>query len=72
MVLLSKPSAVELFTQMGVVGYGWPSSVRVVRMGIASCPLMKLAPISAYAVDDMTLLIIFDTVCMGPLRGVLV
>ena len=68
---LVKPSAVELSTHMGVAGCGWPSSVRVVRMGIASCPLMKVAPISASAADDMTLLMIFDTVWMGLLRGVL-
>ena len=41
-------------------------------MGIASCPLMKVATISSSAADDMTLLMIFDTVWMGPLRGVLV
>ena len=41
-------------------------------MGIASCPLMKVAPISSSAADDMTLLMIFDTVWMGLLRGVLV
>ena len=40
-------------------------------MSIASFLLMKLAPISASAANDMALLIIFDTVWMGPLRGVL-
>ena len=44
----------------------------VVNMGISFFPLMKVAPISASAADEMMLLIVFDTVWMGPLRGVFV
>ena len=62
----------DLSIRMGVAGCGWPSSVIVVWVGIASCPLMKVYPIYASAEDDMILLIIFDTVWMGLLRGVMV
>ena len=38
-VLLAKPSAVELLTRIGVGGCGCLSSWRVVRIGTASWPL---------------------------------
>ena len=71
MALLAKYSDVELSTRMVVAGCGWKSYVRVVRMDIDSCPLMNVAPISASMEDDMIFLMIFDTVWMGLLRGVL-
>ena len=41
-------------------------------MGIDSCLLIKAAPISASAANDMTLLIVFNRVWMVLLRGLLV
>ena len=41
-------------------------------MGIYSCPLMNVAPISASAADAMTWLMILETVWMGPLSRVMV
>ncbi len=35
-VSLAKPAAVELSVCIGVGGWGWPSSLRVVRRGMAS------------------------------------
>ena len=40
-VSLARPTAVELSTKMGVGGWGWPSSSRVVRRGVASLVLWK-------------------------------
>ena len=40
MVLLAKPSAVELSTWIGVAGCGCPSSQSMVRISTASWPLM--------------------------------
>ena len=68
MVLFAKPSAVELLTWMGVAGWGCLSLARVVQMGTASWSLRNLALISASAADDITLLMILDTLWMGPLR----
>ena len=41
-------------------------------MGIDSCPLMSVAPISASAADAMTWLMILETAWMGPLSRVMV
>ena len=41
-------------------------------MGIDSCTLMNVAPISASAVDAMTWLVILETVWMGLLSQVMV
>ena len=41
-------------------------------MGIYSCPLINVAPISDSAVDAMTWLMILETVWMGPLSQVMV
>ena len=55
MVSFENPTAVELVTCMDVVGWGWPSLRSIVRMGAASCPLIKVVPVSALAADPMTL-----------------
>ena len=67
---LAKLSAVELLTWRGVACCGWPSLRRLVRIGTASWPLMKVTPISASAAEAMPLLKILGTVKMGPLRVV--
>ena len=41
-------------------------------MGIDSCPLINVAPISFSAADAMAWLMILDTVWMGPLIQVMV
>ena len=53
-----------------MAGCGCPRSRRVVQIGTASWPLMKVAPILALAAEAMTLLMILETVNMGPLRVV--
>ena len=65
MILFEKLLAVELSTRMGLAGWGCPNSARVVRMGTASWPLRNVAPILASAEDNITLLMILETVCMG-------
>ena len=67
---LSNPSSVELLGRRGAAGCGWSSSRRVVQIGTASWPLMKLAPISASEAEAITLLMVFDTVKIVPLRVV--
>ena len=56
MLWLAIPTAVELFTCMGVGGCGKFISIKVVRMGTASLVLRKRAPSSASADEDMMLL----------------
>jgi hypothetical protein len=46
---------VELSDWSGVSGWGWPSSMRVVRRTVPSCALTKRAPTLASAADAMTL-----------------
>ena len=41
-------------------------------MGIYSCPLMNVAPISASAADAITWPMILETLRMGPLSRVMV
>ena len=72
MELLVNPSAVKLSTWRGVASCGCPSSQRVVHIGMASWPLMKVALILASAAEAMTLLMVLETLNMGPLRVVLV
>ena len=72
MVSSAKPAAVELSTQMGVGSCGKPSSSKVDRMGIDSCMLKNVAPVLASAADDMTWLMILETVWMGLLSRVMV
>ena len=67
---LANPSDVEFSTQRGLSCCGWPSLRRVVRIWTASLPLMKVAPILALAAEAMTLIMILETVKMGPLRVV--
>ena len=49
---------------------GWvcTSLARVVRMGTASCPLTKVAPIYDSAEEAMALPMILETLYMAPLR----
>ena len=68
MVLFEKPLAVELSTGMGVDGWGCPSSESMLQMGTASWPLRKVDPILDSVADNITFLMILDTVWMGPLR----
>ena len=68
MVLLANPSAIELLTWRGVAGCVWPILRRVVRIGKASWPLMKVAPILAWAAETMKFLMVLETLKMGPLR----
>ena len=56
-----------LSTCMGLGGWGCPSSSRVVRIGKASLAFRKVAPISASAAEDMTVLMIWHRMWMAPL-----
>jgi hypothetical protein len=69
MVPLANPSAVVLSTCIGVGGCGWPSSVRVLMMGTASCPFKYPAPISASAAEPTTTSMILHMVCTGPFKA---
>ena len=68
MVSLRKPLAVLLSVWTGVGGCGWPSWRSALRSGSESWQLMKMAPISASAAEDMTFLIIEEIVWIGPLE----
>ena len=68
MMLLPKPSAVELSTWIGVVGCGCPSSQSKVRIGTDSWLLMYAAPIYASEAEPITFDIIHEMEWMGPLR----
>ena len=70
--LLVMPTAVELSVWMGVLGCGCPNSSSVMREGVASLALWKIAASSASAADDMTWRRIFARARTGPLRRVLV
>ena len=65
---LSNPSSVELLGRRGAAGCGWSSSRRVVQIGTASWPLMKVVPVLYSAAEALTLLMILESVKMGPLR----
>ena len=62
---IEKPAAVGLSTQIKVGGWVCLSSARVVRIRMASWPLMKLAPILASAAEAMILEIILEIVKRG-------
>lgn len=69
-VLLTTPRAVELSVCIGVGGCLCPISLRRCRIGTASRELMKRAPSSASAADDITALMIWAIVSTAPLlRG---
>ena len=61
-VWFAMPTAVVLSAWIGVGGYGKPISSNAVRIGMTSQALWKRAPISASAAEDMTVLIIVETV----------
>ena len=67
-VLLVKPTAVELSVWMGVLGCGHPISINVLRSGIIFLAVMYNAAISASAADAMTVLMICAIVKTDPLR----
>ncbi len=52
---------------IGVGGWGWPISLSVWRMETAVFALMKRAPSSASAMDDMIARIICEMLRMAPL-----
>ena len=64
MVLFANPTAVVLSTCMEVGGWGFPSYSRVVRIGKAYLAFRKVAPISASAAEDITILMIWHRVWM--------
>ena len=62
MLLVTTPCAVVLSVCIGVSGCGFPIYSRAWYYGMASLQLMKTAPSSPYAADDMTVLMILDIV----------
>jgi hypothetical protein len=57
-LLVSSACAVAVLVCIGVHGCGWPSSASIWRIKTAVFALMKRAPNSASAADDMTVQII--------------
>ena len=68
MVLLMTPTAVELSVWTGEGGWGQPILIRVWRKGIIYLAVMKRAPSSDSAAEDMTNLMIWAMVRMAPLE----
>ena len=68
MVLLAKPSALELSTWIGVADCGCPIPRIKVRIGTVSWPLMYTVPISDSATEPITFDIICEMEWMGPFR----
>ena len=66
-LLLHTPCAVELSVWMGVFPCGWTISIRVLQAGMDSLALRKIAPISASAALDMTVLMRFAVLITAPL-----
>ena len=66
-LLVSSACAVALSVCIGVWGCGCPSSVSVCRIEMAIFALMKRAPSSASAADDMTARIIWEMLRTAPL-----
>ncbi len=66
-LLMSSACAVALLVCIGVRGCGWPSSMSVWCIETAVFALMKRAPNSASAADDMTAQIICEILRMAPL-----
>ena len=69
MLLLTTPRAVVLLVCTGVGGCLCPIILSAWRAGIASLQFMKRALSSASAAEDITALIIWDTVMTAPLSG---
>ena len=65
--LLTTPKAVLLSVCIGVGGCLCPMISSACRAGIASLQFMKRAPSSASAAEDITTLMIWETVRMAPL-----
>ena len=70
MLLVTTGSAVVLSYCIGVGGYLWTISSSAWRSGMDSQKLMKRAPSSASAAEDMTVLIICAMMMTAPLFGV--
>ena len=68
-VWLQKPSAVELSVVMTTMPWGHPISFNVVMMGQPSCPLKKVAAISASAAELTTFLRMFERTRIAPFLG---
>ena len=66
-VTCTVPCAVELSVWMGVLPCRWPISIRVFRAGMASLAAKKIAPISASAALDITVLIRLAVLSTAPL-----
>ena len=66
-----KPFAVEFSVDMWVPlsGCGWLSSDSVVTVGTACWPLMKMPPVSASAVKEMTFCRVLQMTYMASLNG---
>ena len=69
MLLVTNQSAVVLSVCIGMVGCLWPIASNAWRAGIASLPLMKRAPNSVSAADDMTAFMICEMVRTDPFFG---
>ena len=68
--LLTTPKAVVLSVCIGVGGCLCPMILSKCRAGIASLQFIKRAPSSASAEEDITALMIWETVRMEPLFDV--
>ena len=66
-LLVSSACAVALSVCIGVRGCGCPSSINVVRIETAVFALIKRAPSSASAADDITARIICEMLRTAPL-----
>ena len=69
MLLVTTPCAVVSSVCIGVSGCVFPIYYRAWYYGMASLQLMKSAPSSPYAADDMTVLMILDIVNTDQLFG---
>ena len=69
MFLLTTPAAVELSAWTGDVGCFQTISNNVWRMGTISLAVMYSAPSSASAAEDMTNLMIWEIVRIGPFHS---
>ena len=67
MVALDTPTAVELLHWMGDLGSGHPISVKDWRSGTIALSQTKSPASSASAAEDMTFLMIYETMRTGPL-----
>ena len=68
-VRLAKPSAHELSVVMTTVSCGHPISASVEMMGHPSCPLKKVAAISASAAELTTFFRMFARTIRAPFLG---